>query len=86
MTPESEYDQDGLLRAARRLRFPSFLESSFLDYYHNKTILFIRWASVFGILLYLANLNTDFISFPGLERLAIGVRVGFVVYGVIILA
>ncbi len=71
------YTEGELARAVRRLSFPAPLEEAFLSYYHEKTVLFIRIAGLFGVLLYLANITTDFNSFPGLEGVSLAIRIGY---------
>ena len=78
--------QTDLFRRARWLRFPGALEKSFLEYYHDKTILFIRFCSIFAISLYLANIQTDLVSFPELRNESLLIRLGFGFFGLIITA
>ncbi len=82
MTDPLTYTDSEIRHFLKKLRFPPGIERSFLDYYHDKTVPFIRYGMLFGTMLYLAHVFTDFNAFPDLFYEALAIRLGMGIVGI----
>lgn len=68
------YTEKEIRAFLKKLRFPAPIENNFLKYYHEKTVLFVRYGMLFGTLLYMVHVFTDINAYPNLVPQMIAIR------------
>ncbi len=76
------YTESEIRAFLKKLRFPQPIENAFIEYYHEKTVVFVRYGILFGTLLYMAHVFTDMRAYPNLVRQMVAIRLGIGAVGI----